>query len=208
MLDQHGQDFLLKAVVVRVHHVERHLYRVKGELMGKTGLKHFEVNVRTLVPGEADVADLALLLGRQHSFHPTARSEDAYGIAFANYLVKLQQVDVVGLQSAKRLIQLLGSGLLSLAIDLGHQERLLTVTVAQRLAHANLALPIVIVPAVVEEVDAGIERRADDANALLLIGLHADVVAAEAHNGNFLAGTAERATRNGVICGACESLAQ
>src|SRR5467141_1112485 len=107
MFNQNGQDFLFKAVVVCVHHVERQLCRVKGELMGKTGLKHFEVNVRTLVPGEADVADLTLLLALQHSFHPTTGSEDASGIVFANYLVKLQQVDVVGLQSAKRLIQLL-----------------------------------------------------------------------------------------------------
>ena len=101
-----------------------------------------------------------------------------------------------------------GSPSLGLAIDLGHQERLLTVTVAQRLAHANLTLPIVIVPAVVEEIDAGIERRADDVNALLLIGLHADVVAAEAHNRNFLAGTAKRTARNGGIGGACEFLVQ
>src|SRR4029077_18943911 len=189
MLNQNRQYFLFKAVVVRVHHVQRHLYRVKGELMGKTCLKHFKVNVRTLVPREADVADLARLLGLQHSFHSTAGSEDTLRVAVANYLVKLQQVDMVGLQSAKGLIHLLGSGRLSLAIDLGHQERLLAVTVAQRLAHANLALAIVVVPAVVEEADAGIERRANDANALLLIGLHADVVAAEAHNGNFLAGT-------------------
>src|ERR1700686_1753844 len=105
-------------------------------------------------------------------------------------------------------MQLLGGGLLSLAIDLGHQESLLTVTVAQRLAHANLALPIVIVPAVVEEVDAGIECRADDANAVLLIGLHADVVAPEAQNRNFLAGTAKRTARNRGISGTCEFLVQ
>src|SRR4029453_2702850 len=56
------------------------------------------------------------------------------------------------------------------AVDLGHQQDLRAVPVAQRLAHAQLAAAVVIVPAVVHERDAVIDRLANDADALPLVG--------------------------------------
>ena len=93
----------------------------------------------------------------------------------------------------QRLLDLLGGGLFRAAIDLGHQKGFLAIPVAQSLAHAHFALAVVVVPAVVEEVDAVVERGADDADALLLVLLHADVISAEADHGNFLARAAQRA---------------
>ena len=103
---------------------------------------------------------------------------------------------------------MLCGGFLRLPVDLGHEERLLTVAVAQCLAHADFAPAVVVVPAVVEEGDAAVEGGADDADALLLIGLHAEVVAAEADHGDFLAGAAERARGNGGFGGVREVLAE
>ena len=91
-----------------------------------------------------------------------------------------KQVDHVGLQALEGLVDLLGGRLLGAAVDLGHEEDLLAVAVAQGLAHADLAAAVVVVPAVVHEVDAGVDGGADDLDALLLVLLPADVVAAQA----------------------------
>ena len=62
------------------------------------------------------------------------------------------------LQARSDCVDLLGGGLLRAAVDLRHQEDLLPVAVAQRLAHAHLALAVVVVPAVVQERDAVVDR--------------------------------------------------
>jgi hypothetical protein len=72
------------------------------------------------------------------------------------------------LEPAQRFFNLLRCGLLIAAIDFRHQERALPIAIAQRLAHAKLALPAVVVPAVVEKVDSLVDRSAHDANALRL----------------------------------------
>ena len=77
------------------------MHGVEGELVGERGLEHLEMNVGTLVAGEADVSDLPLLLGFEHGLHAAATGEDAVGIGVANHFVKLQQVNVVGLQAAQ-----------------------------------------------------------------------------------------------------------
>ena len=94
--------------------------------------------------------------------------------------MELQQVDHVGLQAREGLVELLGGGLLGAAVDLGHQEDLLAVAVLEGLAHADFAAAVVVVPAVVHEGDAGVDGGADDLDALLLVLLPADVVAAQA----------------------------
>ena len=77
------------------------------------------------------------------------------------------------------------------AIDFGHEEDFVAIAVAERLAHADLAVAVVIVPAVVHEGDAAIDGGADDADAFWFVGWVADVKAAEADGGDFLAGAAE-----------------
>ena len=76
---------------------------------------------------------------------------------------------MIGLQPLERLLNLPGGGLFGPAVDLGHEEDLLAVAVAQGLAHADFAVAVVVVPAVVQKVDAAVDRGADDADALLLV---------------------------------------
>ena len=82
-----------------VHDVQRHLHRVKGELVGEGSVEHLQVDIWALVPGEADIANLACLLGREHGLHSSTRGKDAARIGVADYLVKLHHIHVVGLQS-------------------------------------------------------------------------------------------------------------
>ena len=175
--------------------------------MGLGRGQHLEVDVRALVTGEADVAQLARLLRLQHRLQSPARREDAVRVLHADDLVELQQVDVIGLQPLQRLVELPRGALLAPAVDLGHQKGFLPVAVAQRLAHPDLALAVVVVPAVVEEVEALVESGADDPDALLLVGLLADVGAAQAHHGDFLAGAPQGAVGNSLRLGGPRDLA-
>ena len=95
LLHEHGEHHLLEAAVVRVHHVERHLHGVEGELVLVGGLEHREVDVGILVTGEADEAQLACLLGLHERLDAAARGEGARGIGRADHLVDLHEVDVV-----------------------------------------------------------------------------------------------------------------
>ena len=109
--------------------------------------------------------------------------------------MELQKIDVVDLQPLERLVELAGGGLLGAAVDLGHQEGLLAVAVLEGLAHPLLALAVVVIPGVVEEIEAAVERRADDLKALLL-GDPPDVSAADADEGDLLPRAPEGAVRH------------
>src|SRR4051812_40551563 len=106
----------------------------------------------------------------------------------------LQQIHVISLQPAQRLVDLLRGSLAGTSIDLRHQKRLVAVAVAQRLTHPDFTLAAVVVPAVVEKVDALIERRPDDSDALLRVALNAGVVTAQTNDRNLLASTSEFAS--------------
>src|ERR1700691_4488684 len=112
------------------------------------------MNIGALVPSESDVAKLPRLPRFEHSLDRASGCEDAVGVGIADDFVKLQQIDMVGLKAFQRFADLRGRSRFVAAIDLCHQECLLPVTIAQSLAHANLALTAVVIPAVVEKVDA------------------------------------------------------
>jgi len=99
----------------------------------------------------------------------------------------------------QRLVDLAGGALAAAGVKLGHQEGFFAVSVAQGFAHADFAGAVVVVPAVVEEVDAFIERGADDADAFLLVLLAAEVVSAQADAGDVLSGVAQGAVGNAVF---------
>src|SRR4029077_18291504 len=89
----------LKAVVMVVHHVKRHLYGIKCELMSGCGSQHLQMNIRALVTSKSDVPDFPGFSGFQHSLQSASGSEDAVGVVVANDLMKLQQIDPVSLQT-------------------------------------------------------------------------------------------------------------
>ena len=94
--------------------------------------------------------------------------------------MKLHQVDVVGLEPPQRFVDLTRRGGLGPAVDLGHEEDLVPVPVFERLAHADFADPVVVVPTVVQEGDSMVDGSADQLSGLLLLERwNADVKAAE-----------------------------
>ena len=143
--------------------------------------------------GEADEPDLARLFRLDQRLHRAALLEDAVRIVETQDLVMLHEIDVVGLQTLQGLLELRLRELLGAAVDLRHQEGLVAVAaLGQRGAHAHLALAVVVVPAVVEEIDAAVERRLDQLDGQRCIDRRlADVGAAEADRRDLLAGAAE-----------------
>ena len=87
-----------------------------------------------------------------------------------------------------------GSGLFGTAVHLGHQEDLLAVAVAQRLSHFDfaLAVPVVVVPGIVHEIDAAVDGGTNNSRGQLVGRSLADVRTADADHGNGLTGFAER----------------
>src|SRR5438034_9177294 len=58
-----------------------------------------------------------------------------------------------------------------------------------------------VVPAVIEEVDATVERGADHADSVLRIGRVSYVITTHTDNGDLLTGAAQSAVRNGTLGG-------
>src|SRR5271169_2747721 len=156
------------------------------------------MNVGTLVAGEADITNLPGFLCLQHGLQRSACGKNAVRIGVANHLMKLKEIDSVGLKAAQGLVDLICSSSLGPSVDLGHEKGFLAIAVPQRVAHADFTLAAVVVPAVVEKIDSLIEARAYDANALLRIGLFAKVIATESNERNFLSGAAQRSIRNAI----------
>src|SRR6266446_4305028 len=156
------------------------------------------MDIRTLVAREADVADLARLLRLQDGLHPSAYGKNAIRVRVANHFMELEKIDPLSLKAAQRLVDLTGSSGFGAPVDLGHQKCFLAITVAQRVAHADFTLAAVVVPAVVEKIDAFIEARADDTNAFLGIRLIAKMIATEPNERDFFFGAAQGSVRNAV----------
>ena len=141
------------------------------------------MDVGALVAREADESDFACLLRFQDGLHAPAFSKNA--IRVANDLVELEQIDPVSLKAAQRLVDLIRGGSFGAFVNFGHQKRFLAITVALRVAHADFTLAAVVVPAVVEKIDALVEARADDADAFPRIRLFAEMIAAEPNGRDF-----------------------
>ena len=137
------------------------------------------MNVRTLVAGETDKADLTCFLCVNDGLHRSTFRKNAVRIVFPDYFVELEKIDSVCLQAAQRLVDLAGCGGFATPVDLGYEKRFLPIAVAQRVAHADFALAAIVVPAVVEKIDSLIKPGADDANAFLRIRLFAKMIATE-----------------------------
>src|SRR5256885_1688747 len=101
----------------------------------------------------------------------------------------LNQIDAVGLQPLQRRVDLLRRFLERPAIDLRHEKDLLAQAAAERLPHANFAGAFVVIPAVVEKVDAAIDGSPNDPDAERLIDmLERQMPSAKADRRHALAG--------------------
>ena len=115
-----------------------------------------------LCPVESDVAHLALGLGDLGGLDGAAGIEDPIGVVVVVDFVELPKVQVVGAQAAQALVELLQGAVAGPVADLRHEEDVVAM-VGQSAAIAALAEAVAIVPGGVEERDAVVQRRADDA---------------------------------------------
>ena len=105
LLDKFGQDLVFEAAEVRVHDVEGHLDGVETEVVLARQLEHAEVDDRVFVTREADEAAFARLLRFLQSFDGTARIESAVGVFQPDAFVELPEVEVVGLEALKGIVE-------------------------------------------------------------------------------------------------------
>src|ERR1039457_3582392 len=106
---------------------------------------------------------------------------------------------MIRLKPLQRILDLPGGGLPGPPVDLGHEEHLLPVAVAQRLAHAHLAAAVMVIPAIVHEGDAPVDCAPDEADALLLILLCADVIASQPDGRNLFARPSQPAVKHSTL---------
>ncbi len=146
LFDQFGDNQIREAAVVRVHDVDGHLHGRELETMFAGDFEHMQMDLGIFMSCEADVPEFAGLLGLDKGRLRSLFVKDAVRVVVADHLMMLDQVDAVGLQALERLINLASRLGLRPAVDLGHQEDLLAIPVAERLAHADFALTLVVVP--------------------------------------------------------------
>src|SRR5580704_8173421 len=177
-----------------VHDIERHLYRIEMKLIFCRHIEHSQVNEWILVSGKTDVADFPCFSGLQHRFLSSAFAKDAVGVLGTNHFVMLEEINVVGLQSLQRIVQLTCRFFFGPTIDFCHQKDFLTVDLPKSLTHPNFALAVVVVPAIVQKGDSAINRTADDFDAVRFGQLRfADMVSAQTDDGYFFSGASEGA---------------
>src|SRR5437773_6400028 len=165
--------------------------------MRRGRLEHPQMDRGTLVSCEADVPDPPRILRLEGRLNRTPLGEDSVRILHSDDLMELQEVDDVRLEPPERLLDLPGGRRPRLPVDLGHEEGSFAVAVPEGLSHSDLAPPLIVVPRVVEEIDARVDRGADDADALRLREVRlAQVEPAEADRGDPLACAAEAAHRD------------
>src|ERR1700677_4212663 len=91
---------------MRIHDVDRHLYRVEMEAVLLSRRKHPEMDRWILMTGKPDVANLARFPCGDRSLKCAAGRKDAIRVFQPNHFVELDQINHIGLQAPERLLQL------------------------------------------------------------------------------------------------------
>src|SRR5438552_12811020 len=188
-----GQHLLLEAAIGAVETVERHLHGVER----KAVRQHLEVDRRMLVAGESDESHLAVLLRLRQGLDDTAAGEVQLRVVLVDDLVDLPEVEMIRSQPRQRVVELTHRDLPVAAVrtHLGHQEDLVAPAL-QRVPQPLLAPAVVVLPGVVEECQARVDRLVDEGDRVRQRGHGAEVIAAEPEDRDALARAAERPTRD------------
>src|SRR5438128_2677365 len=144
------------------------------------------MHTRIFMAGKADVANLAGLASLCESGVCSFIVKDAMRVFVPENFMMLDQVDTVHLQTLERFIQLPGRLLLRTPIDFRHDKRLIPVAITKCRTHANLTGAIVVIPTVVEKVDALIYRRPNNTDGELFINVRKPEMPASNPNGRHL----------------------
>jgi len=111
--------------------------------------------------------------------------------------VVLDEIDTVDLQPAQAVFQLARGLGVGAAVDLGHDEGLVPVAIAKRQPHPLFAEAFVVIPAVVQERHAPVDRLTHDADGERFVDVaQAQVPAPNPDRGNGFTGVAERAVEH------------
>ncbi len=119
--------------------------------------------------GETGVADFALLFRAVESLDHAACPVGKIGIVIVNHRVDLPKIQTIRSQPLQRLLEHLhgDGGVAAVRADLGHQKHFVAVAAPQRLAHPFFGSVIVVLPGVIEEIDAAVDRLMHDRGRLL-----------------------------------------
>ena len=84
---------------MRIEQIQWHLHRIEDESVLIGDFEHVKVNVRILVPREADVTNLARCSGSYKSGVGSVGIENAVRIFVSENFVMLNQIDVIDTES-------------------------------------------------------------------------------------------------------------
>src|SRR5260370_42715581 len=112
---------------------------------------------RIFMDGKSDVPQLAGLARRDQGGVGPVFVKDSMRIFETKNFMMLNKIDAIDLQTFERFVELLSRFLFRPAVNLGHDERLRPIAVAQGFAHANFAGALVIVPTIIKKVDPAID---------------------------------------------------
>jgi hypothetical protein len=146
------------------------VWRCERQLTGverKVERQHPQVDLRVLVSGEADVSDLALGFRAFERLDHAASCEMALRIVVVDALVNLPEIEMIGPEAPQRFVKLARRhpGVASVRAHLRHQEDRVP-AIGDGPSHPALALSVVVLPGVVEEVDARVDRFVNNPHGL------------------------------------------
>src|ERR1044072_1760521 len=104
------------------------------------------MDARIFMSGKTNVANLPSITCFDQSCVCTFLVANSMWVLKTQYLVVLDQIDHVYVQTLNRLIKLACGLFFRTTINLSHQENLFPVTIPKRLAHSNLTGSLVVVP--------------------------------------------------------------
>src|SRR6266849_3793324 len=112
---------------------------------------------RIFMAGESDVPQLAGLARRDQGGVGPVFVKDSMRIFETKNFMMLDKIDAIDLQTFQRFVELLSRFLFRPAVNLGHDKSLRSIAIAKGFAHASLAPAFVIVPTIIQKVDAAID---------------------------------------------------
>jgi hypothetical protein len=130
-------------------------------------------------------ANFPLLLRFPQRVCRASRPDKEFGVVVESHAMHLPQVQVIGLQAAKRFFEHAQAerGITAMRAHFGHQEDLFANTL-QPLAHPDFGLAQAIFPAVIKEGDSSVDRFVHQVNGRFLVGRIAKVMASESERGD------------------------
>lgn len=185
-----GNQFFGETPVEMIADVDRALDRVPC-----MHWKHFEMNVGRFVPRETDIADFAGFL-RFKKFGQPALLHHPFRVVVPVDFMHLHEINDIRIETFEALVDHLANAFGIAGTNFGHEEASFSPFAAiggECFPHDEFTAAIVVIPTIVEEGEAFVDRRVHDFDGVLGIFDGSDVPATQAENRDVLFGFAEGA---------------